>query len=296
LSKPPTFEDFLHHPEVVAAIHRVLRKYGIQEQDLEDGRQEVWKKALEWKGERPTTLEGTKAFCIVVAHRHGAGEYRKKKRREKRGDAGATDLADEHIDRLIPEDVQFDRMDRQKLIALLHETVPAHEIEFFEEVAAGTPQTELAERAGGYRKVRKSLEKGRARFRNAVLVAGMGTLLVAGGWFLYLRGKPSSNEEAHPTPSASASQVLVQQQPPDKSAPTPQQDQAAELRRQAREHCAAKRWQECLDTYDKAQTLDPTGGTRDDTKLYDEAEHELMAKRIPGIAPGGGGKPAPSSK
>jgi len=91
------FEQLLHHPEVVAAVRRVLGKYGFREQDLGDGLHTVVVMALEWDGERPTTLRGTKALSIVLAHRHGASVYRQAKRREKRGHAGLTDQADEHF-------------------------------------------------------------------------------------------------------------------------------------------------------------------------------------------------------
>jgi DNA-directed RNA polymerase specialized sigma24 family protein len=270
----PSFEDLLHHPETLAAIERVLRRYGFT-QDLEDGRQTVLVKALAWKGHRPTTLTGTRAFCMVVAQRYGAGEYRRKKRREATGDAGPTDLADENV---APVDTEFDRIDLQRLLAVLDATVPDDVREMFRDVAAGTAQRDIAsERGIPYAKVRADLEKGRFKLRHAIAVAGLGGLLVTGVWLLFLRTPAPPKEEAHPTPSAPPSQVLVQETP----GPAPK-EQAAALRAEASTFCAAQDWQRCVDKLDLAKDLDPEGdGVPQVHAMREKAERENEAKTIP---------------
>jgi DNA-directed RNA polymerase specialized sigma24 family protein len=286
-----TFEQLLQHPEVAVAINRVLGTYGFR-QDLEDGRHTVLLMALEWKGERPTTLRGTKALCIVLAHRHGASTYRRLKRREKRGHAGLTDREDEHF---VLGDTRFDVLDVKKLVEMLRASVPEHTVEAFEDIAVGTAQTEIAaDRGVPHRKVRKDIEEGRKKFQKAVLLSGLGVLLAAGAMvLLYMHGRVTPGEEAHPTPSAPPSQVLVQEEP----AVTPKKEQAAKLRQQASSACAARHWQECSDELDLAYALDPDGEMLPGTKqVRDQADHGMAAKVNPGAMPSTPPAPKPTPK
>jgi DNA-directed RNA polymerase specialized sigma24 family protein len=291
-STPPPaalpFEQLLLHPSVIAAIHRVLRKYGVREQNLEDGRQEVLTMALAAKGPRPTTLEGTKAFCIVLAHRHAVSELRRNKLRADAGYVGPTHQEDEAI---AVFDQRWDILDRKKLTALLKEAVPGHTVEAFEDVAEGTSQTEIAERRGvSHKKVRSDLEKGRTKIRAAIVAAGLGTLLAAGAaWLLYLRANVTPNEEAHPTPSAAPTQVLVEEDP----ALTKRKAQAAQLREQAAGLCKERHWKDCGDALDKAYALDPAGESDPAVvALRDLVDSSMVGKAVPPPTP----KPAPKQK
>jgi hypothetical protein len=130
-------------------------------------------------------------------------------------------------------------------------------VEAFEDVAEGTAQTEIAERRGvSHKKVRSDIEKGRAKFRYAIAAAGLGTLLAAGAvWLLYVRTNVTPNEEAHPTPSAAPTQVLVGEDP----AVTQKKEQAAQLRQQAAALCRSEKWAACGHVLDRAYALDPDG-------------------------------------
>jgi len=172
----------------------------------------------------------------------------------------------------------------KKLLEVLAKSVPEHTVEAFDDVAAGTAQKEIAaDRGVPYKKVRGDLEDGRKRFRNAVVLSGMGALLVAGAaWLLYARGSVTPNQEAHPTPSAPPSQVLVREDP----ALTQKKARAAELRQHAADLCAEQKWQQCSDALDLAYSLDQDGETTPGTKtLRDQADQGMMAKPIPGGKP-----------
>ena len=288
-----TFEQLLHQPPVIAAINRVLPKYGVREQDLEDGRQEVFRMALSAKGSRPTTLEGTKAFCIVLAHRHGVSLLRRAKQRAEAGYVGPTNLEDEAI---AMDDARWDVLDRKKLMAQLEKSVPGHTLEAFEDVAEGTSQTEIAERRGvSHKKVRTDIEKGRAKFRYAIAAAGLGTLLAAGAWLLYVRLNVTPNEEAHPTPSAAPTQVLVEEDP----AVTKKKAQAAQLRQQAAGLCQSAKWTACGEALDRAFALDPDGESDPAVAaLRDAVDQSMVGKLAPGGKPSQtpAPKPVPTGK
>ena len=287
-----SFQQLLHQPPVLAAIARVLPKYGVREQDLEDGRQEVFRMALSSKGERPTTPEGTKAFCIVLAHRHGVSLLRRAKQRAEAGYVGPTDLEDEAI---AMDDARWDVLDRKKLIEQLKKSVPGHTLEAFEDVAEGTSQTEIAERRGvSHKKVRSDIEKGRTKFRYAIAAAGLGTLLAAGAvWLLYVRTNVTPNEEAHPTPSAAPTQVLVEEDP----AVTKRKAQAAQLRQQAAGLCQSAKWTACGEALDKAYALDPDGESDPAVAaLRDAVDQSMVGKLAPGGKPSQTPAPKPVPK
>jgi len=283
-----TFEQLLHQPPVIAAINRVLRKYGVRDQDLEDDRQEVFRMALSAKGERPTTLEGTKAFCIVLAHRLGVSRLRRNKLRAAAGYVGPTDLED---DAIAVFDARWDILDRKKLLEQLTKSVPGHVVEAFEDMAAGTAQTEIAERRGvSHKKVRTDIEKGRAKFRYAIAAAGLTALLAAGaGWLFYVRTSMTPNDEAHPTPSAAPTQVLAQEDP----AVTKRKVQAAQLRQQAAGLCQSAKWTACGDALDKAYALDPDGESDPAVAALRDAVDQSMVGKV---APGGKPSPTPAPK
>ena len=285
---PLTFEQLLHQPPVIAAINRVLPRYGVRAQDLEDGRQEVFRMALAAKGERPTTLEGTKAFCIVLAHRYGVSLLRKKKTRADAGYVGPTDLEDE-----APAvfEARWDVLDQKKLLEQLVISVPGHLRETLEDMAEGTAQTEIAARLGvSHKKVRSDIEKGRFKLRHAIVAAGLGTLLAAGAaWLVSMRGNVTPTEEAHPTPSAAPTQVIAQEDP----AVTKKKEQAAQLRQQAAGFCKDAKWKACSDALDGALALDPEGA-KDPAVLgmRETADDGMMGKAVPPPAP----KPVPKQK
>jgi hypothetical protein len=103
-------------------------------------------------------------------------------------------------------------------------------------------------------------------------------LIVAGGWLVFFRAPaPVPKEEAHPTPSAPPSQVLVEETP----GPTPK-EQAAALRTEASADCAAQDWGRCLDKLDLALALDPEGDHVPEVhKMHEKAERESPAKPVP---------------
>jgi hypothetical protein len=269
------FDEFLHDTEVVAAIGNALRKYGQRDQDLEDGRQTVWKKALEWKAKVkaedpemvPTTLQGTKAVCIVIAHRHGASEYRRKKRDEKRIDASQTDAADQVA---IPIDERFDVIDRKRLIELLDKTVPDHQRELFEDLAADVPQPTMAEeRNVSHDRVRKQIEKGRSRYRKAISAKNMAILLASGAIGIWIAaGVGGGVGKGRPEPAGSQ-----EVEEPEKKLTG--KELATDLRRTAFERCEKKQWRECLVAFDDAEDIDPEGDQAEEVRaMHEKARRE----------------------
>ncbi|MGD0529871.1 MAG: hypothetical protein ABSE49_32345 [Polyangiaceae bacterium] len=281
-----TFEQLLHTPPVIAALDRVLPKYGFRGQDLDDGRQEVFTMALAAKGDRPTTQDGTVAFCIVLAHRLGVSTLIKNRKRAEAGFAGTTDREDAAI---AMTHERWDVLDRKKLLEVLHRSVPGHVVEAFEDIAEGTAQTEIAARRGvSHKKVRSEVEKGRFKLRHAIIAAGMGTLLAAGAAvLLYIRSNATPTEEAHPTPSAPPTQMLVEEDPLAKK-----KAQAAELRRQAAELCKARRWVECGQALDGALALDPDGEDDPAVGAMRDAVDRAMSAKLAPVQP----TPKPSAK
>jgi DNA-directed RNA polymerase specialized sigma24 family protein len=265
---------------VIAAINRVLPKYGVREQDLEDGRQEVFRRALAAKGERPTTQDGTMAFCIVLAHRLGVSLLRKNKKRAEAGYVGPTDLEDEAV---AVFEARWDVLDQKKLLAELARSVPGHVLEKFEDIAAGTAQTEIAARLGvSHKKVRSDVEKGRTRFRYAIAAAGLGTLLAAGAaWLVYVRVNLTPNEEAQPTPSTAPTQVLAQEDPA-----VTKKKEAARLRQQAAGSCQSQKWLACGEALDRAYALDPAGESDPAVvALRETVDDAMVGKPAPGARP-----------
>jgi hypothetical protein len=217
--------------------------------------------------------------------------YRDAKRWQKKGHAGLTDQADES---LALGDTRFDVVDLKKLLEVLGKVVPGHMVETFDDVAVGTPQQEIAaERGVPYKKVRVEIEKGRKNYRNALVAAGMTTLLAVGAWLLYTHGNVGPDQQALPTPSAPPTQVLAQEDP----AVTQKKEQAAKLRQQAADACAAGKWLDCSDALDHALALDPAGNTTPTVQgLRNQADDGLMAKPHPGGMPPHGPAPKPTPK
>lgn len=278
---PPTdpFDRFLYDDEVERAIERVLQKYGMRGADLEDGRQEVQKRALEWKTkvqasrpeEVPTTLQGTKAVCIVIAHRHGASEYRKKKRDERRLDKSKADALDEIA---IRSSERFDVVDQKRLIELLREVVPDHQQELFEDLAADVPQPAMAEERGvTHKHVRKQIEKGRFTFRTAITGKRMAILLVSGAVTVWIAANLGGGvgagyhgpEEPEPVWPADAAVSPV--------------NPAEEARHRGFVLCDEEKWRECLDAFDEAERLDPGAEQVERVRATHERARQEVAKQ-----------------
>jgi DNA-directed RNA polymerase specialized sigma24 family protein len=304
-SRPPpgSFEALLHHADAVAAIERTLRKYGLRDEALEDGRQDVLADALEWKGDRPTTLVGVVCLCTVIAHRTGVDALRRKKTGEKHGYAGTTDVTEEHA---IPVGTRFDQLDVKRALELLMKVVPAHEMETFAAIAAGVKQSTIGERDGvPARQVRKGLEFSRLRAHKALIAAGFGALLVAGMVILYVKQDLHPELQALPSPSASASVELAHGAPHpassaamDAGARVSPEDAlaAAEWRRKAFEEVDAGRWGFAATDFEEAAKLDPAGEKLPGVEAtHEQAEREAEAKVAPHAPPPSKPVPAPSS-
>jgi DNA-directed RNA polymerase specialized sigma24 family protein len=75
----------LIHPDVLRAITRTLRSFGVHRQDLEEGVAEVQTRTLEYlRGKpHPATVEEWKALCVTVA-RHWRMDEKKKQKTERK--------------------------------------------------------------------------------------------------------------------------------------------------------------------------------------------------------------------
>lgn len=91
---------WLPHPENARVICAALYANGLPEQELEDGRQDVFLRALTAfkRGARPPKdLREMKAFCAAIARRYAKATYRMNARRARLGHAGICEAdADEY--------------------------------------------------------------------------------------------------------------------------------------------------------------------------------------------------------
>jgi DNA-directed RNA polymerase specialized sigma24 family protein len=263
---PPPFEQLLAHPDVRAAVHRVLRRFGVAAQDLDDGYQDVLEAAVGWKTDhRPTTLNGVIALCVHIARKQAITKLRKRKRRQAKGDEGVIDPAEVEV---MIDDRQWDRLDYRHELEAVIQDVPQDVRAMFADRAMGLSDQEIADKKGiSVAQVRAMFNKWRVTIRRTAEGAGAATILIV-AW-LFLRGhlEPDGGRVSHPAPDFSEETAPP---PPPLPSGTPVQ-QAATLRDQARAACAAKKWKECLTAYDLAQRLDPQGETPEVEKAHAEA-------------------------
>jgi DNA-directed RNA polymerase specialized sigma24 family protein len=146
---------WLPHPDNARAICAALAANGMPEQDIEDGMQDVFVKALEAfrKGARmPADLREMKAFCAAIAKRHAVAATRKAARRARLGDAGPCD-ADElaPLEHGAPE--RRDPVDAGRQLEVLAQLfregcMPEHGVDILEGVACGCSYEQIGAALG----------------------------------------------------------------------------------------------------------------------------------------------------
>jgi len=284
-SKPPpdSFEALLARPEVRAAIVRVLRRRGFRGEELEkDGPQEVLKRAWEWDGPRPTTLEGTIALCAKIACRQGASALRQEGDRREAGHAGLTN--DEDTVAAL-EGIPLDAADGAKLVELVRARLSPEMFEALYDLASGVPQRETAEARGvPYEKHRKDVEKARQRSRTILakwLGASAGVAALVGAMVLAMNYGGDDGRVSAPYRAPDAGAVAAGAEEGGDAGES-DRDRAAKGRTRAAVACAAKRWEQCLSLLGDARKLDPQGAEAPEAKAL-----EAQARR--GLAEAGAG-------
>ncbi len=152
---------WLPHPENARVICAVLYVNGLPEQELQDGMQDVFVRALTAfkNGARvPTDLRGMKAFCAAIAKKYAMATYRLNARRQRLGHAGICEAdADEYTpleygapERHDPVDTAR-HLDRQLqvLADLFREgRMPERGLDILERIAANRSQKDIAAEFG----------------------------------------------------------------------------------------------------------------------------------------------------
>ncbi len=144
----------LVHPEVVAAIRRILRKFRVRAQDLPDGIAEVQTRVLEFLRGKPEPADVSQwcALCTTVARNWRLKDIDKQKTAARRGDTGLCEDPDEHIAPPVRHDPR-DPVDTDRLIGILAEEfragrMPEQGEDILDCVAAGMEHSEAAEELG----------------------------------------------------------------------------------------------------------------------------------------------------
>jgi len=262
---PPSFRQLLAHPDVRAAVHRVLRRFGVATQDLDDGYHDVYKAAVVWKTDnRPTTLNGAIALSVHIARKQAITALRKRKRRQAKGDEGLIDPAEAEV---VVDDRQWDQLDAKRETEEVTQNVPEDVQRMFADRAMGLSDKEIAEKHGvPVPKVRGILNKWRLTMRQKAAAATAAVVAIVAWLFVHGDLEPDRGV-SHPAPEWSEE---ASTKPPPLPSGTPVQAAAA-LRDEARAACAAERWTDCLRAYDLAERLDPQGETPEVKKAHDEA-------------------------
>jgi DNA-directed RNA polymerase specialized sigma24 family protein len=148
-------ERWLPHPENARAICAALLANGMPQEDLEDGMQDVFVRALGafGKGARvPADLREMKAFCAALAKKHAMATLRKAARRERLGYAGTCDT-DEHTPLAYGAPEQRDPVDAGRQLEVLAQLfregrMPEHGVDILEGVASRCSYEEIGSDLG----------------------------------------------------------------------------------------------------------------------------------------------------
>lgn len=143
----------LNEPAVLRRERFVLRRNGIPPHELDDAVGDITLLILESLvgKEPPADLDEWAALAGTIARNYAIDRVRKKKTREKYGDAGLTDQEDS-IEPL-PNDDWRDPVDARRLVGILEGQfrsgeMPEHGEEILEATAADMTQKEIAEELG----------------------------------------------------------------------------------------------------------------------------------------------------
>jgi DNA-directed RNA polymerase specialized sigma24 family protein len=152
-------QRWLPHPENARAICAALFANGLPQQELQDGMQDVFLRALTAfrRGARvPADLREMKAFCAAIARRYAMATRRRDARRERFGYAGTCD-ADEYTELEYGAPEQHDPVDAgrhlerqlEALAKLFREgRMPEHGLEILEGLASDRSRKEIASDLG----------------------------------------------------------------------------------------------------------------------------------------------------
>ncbi len=146
---------WLPHPETARAICGTLFVNGMPEQELQDGLQDVYVRALTAFGKPgtrvPADLREMKAFCAAIAKKHAMATLRKESRRERLGHAGICEEdADEHTPLEYGAPVQRDPVDAARQLEVAAQLfregrMPEQGVDILEGVAEGRTHEEIAQ-------------------------------------------------------------------------------------------------------------------------------------------------------
>lgn len=174
------------HPLNEAPVRRrvryVLKRNGIPPHELDDAEGDVVLRSLEALvgKEPPADLKEWAAFAGTIARNYAIDQIRKKKTREKYGDAGLTD--EEDIIEPLPNDDWRDPVDAKRLVGILEEQfrngeMPEQGEEILDATAADMSQEEIAEELGITKSaVRNRLMRMRQTFAERVEEEGLSHL------------------------------------------------------------------------------------------------------------------------
>ncbi len=178
MNTPNTNLSFLTHPDVVGAIRAALVSKGWRRQDIEDGVQDVYVKALtafKRGAPVPEDVGAMRSLCATIAENHAIDALRAaaRRRRDLVGPCDPDEYAPLHYGAEERDPVDL-RRQLEVLVALFLEgAMPEEGFEILEGVASGSTLLEIADELGLTRQiVRWRLDKMRRVFRRRMLELG----------------------------------------------------------------------------------------------------------------------------
>ncbi len=152
---------WLPHPETARAICGALAMTGMPYQELEDGMQDVFVRALKAfrrtvppPAQVPATLEEMKNFCAAIAKNHVKNKHRDAARRRKLGYVGTCERdADEYTPLEYGAPQQRDPVDARRQLEAAAQLfregrMPEHGVDILEGVAAGCTYKQIGSDLG----------------------------------------------------------------------------------------------------------------------------------------------------
>jgi DNA-directed RNA polymerase specialized sigma24 family protein len=263
---------FLHHPHLVRYAAAVLRRHGVDHQDIPDVLCDVQTDALEAarRGFMPTDLWTWTALVATIAYRTAIDRLRHAEVQDKYDDGPCED-PDLYMQPTLRWEHR-DPVDTRRYLEVLKELfdsgqMPENGAEILQDAADEVPQEQTAAELG----IAETMVKGRLfrmrdRFHARLATLGMLTVVLM---FLAPLHVPllcvlvPSHDVAAPAPRSTPAQ------------------HATELRDAGLKACEARAWRECLTKLDEARALEPDGDRA--PAVRDAREHAEGALRDPAL-------------
>jgi DNA-directed RNA polymerase specialized sigma24 family protein len=264
-------------PEVRSAIKGALRDKGVPSNDLDDLTQEVLLRALS-RSDPPETL----AECVALARKMATDLAIDRIRQASSRRRFNVGLYEDPDDRPAsppaagspPEAIDVKRQVDFARRQIAAGVVTPRQAAIFEAEADDVPQTESARRLRvAFSTLRNDLARGRRAMRESWVAYAAAGLIVLVGLLCALRR--DSDLPSRPPPYDPGPPHRHDITPPEPGREGP----ADALRQEALQACKMQRWQECIETFDRAAAMDPEGDADPSVQKARREAREHMAGR-----------------